>query len=46
MERGRHDELLAQDGRYAAFWNERVHAAGWRLAPEHAPADQASVAGD
>ncbi len=33
-ERGTHEELLALDGRYAAFWNERVRAAGWRLAPE------------
>lgn len=32
-ERGGHDELLELDGRYAAFWNERVRAAGWRLAP-------------
>lgn len=45
VERGKHDELLAQDGRYAAFWNERVRAAGWRLAPEPLPADQAHVAG-
>ena len=45
VERGRHDELLAQDGRYAAFWNERVRAAGWRLAPEPAPADETPVVG-
>ncbi|WP_225729952.1 MULTISPECIES: ABC transporter ATP-binding protein [unclassified Nocardia] len=32
VERGTHDELLARDGRYAAFWNERSRAAGWRLA--------------
>ncbi len=30
-EHGTHDELLAASGRYAAFWNERVRAAGWRL---------------
>lgn len=33
-ERGTHGELLALDGRYAAFWDERVRAVGWRLAPE------------
>ncbi|MGW0181213.1 ABC transporter ATP-binding protein, partial [Nocardia sp. NPDC003345] len=31
VERGTHDELLAADGRYAAFWSERSRAAGWRL---------------
>lgn len=36
VERGTHAELLALDGRYAAFWNERTRASGWRL--EHAPA--------
>ncbi len=30
-EQGRHDELLAAKGRYAAFWAERNRAAGWRL---------------
>lgn len=34
VERGSHLELLSQDGRYAAFWSERVRAAGWRLASE------------
>ncbi|MEV2277390.1 ATP-binding cassette domain-containing protein [Nocardiopsis sp. NPDC049922] len=33
VERGTHDDLLAADGRYAAFWNERSRAAGWRLTP-------------
>ncbi|MTJ60894.1 ATP-binding cassette domain-containing protein [Nocardia seriolae] len=32
VERGTHAELLALDGRYAAFWNERTRASGWRLA--------------
>ncbi|MFJ2835097.1 ABC transporter ATP-binding protein [Nocardia sp. NPDC087230] len=32
-ERGTHQELLALDGRYAAFWNERERATGWRLEP-------------
>lgn len=31
-EQGTHEELLAADGRYAAFWNERSQAEGWRLA--------------
>ncbi|NEW44770.1 ABC transporter ATP-binding protein [Nocardia cyriacigeorgica] len=31
VERGTHDELVAADGRYAAFWSERTRAAGWRL---------------
>ncbi|MEV6771191.1 ABC transporter ATP-binding protein [Nocardia sp. NPDC051030] len=33
VERGTHTELLALDGRYAAFWNERSRASGWRLEP-------------
>lgn len=32
-EHGSHDELLAADGRYAAFWRERQSASGWRLTP-------------
>ena len=31
VESGRHDALVAQGGRYAAFWAERTGAAGWRL---------------
>jgi ATP-binding cassette subfamily B protein IrtB len=31
-ERGTHDELLGNDGTYAAFWAERTRAQGWRLA--------------
>ena len=42
-ERGTHGELLALDGRYAAFWNERVRAAGWRLAPERREAAVAAA---
>ncbi|GAA2678059.1 MULTISPECIES: ABC transporter ATP-binding protein [Actinosynnema] len=30
-ERGTHAELLAANGRYAAFWRERDRAKGWRL---------------
>ncbi|MFC9993592.1 ABC transporter ATP-binding protein [Nocardia sp. NPDC127526] len=36
VERGTHSELLARNGRYADFWNERTRASGWRL--EAAPA--------
>ncbi|MYH49007.1 MAG: ABC transporter ATP-binding protein [Gammaproteobacteria bacterium] len=32
VEQGDHAELLERNGRYAEFWNERVRAAGWRLA--------------
>jgi ATP-binding cassette, subfamily B, bacterial IrtB/YbtQ len=31
-ERGTHTELLISGGRYAAFWQERSRARGWRLA--------------
>ena len=34
VEQGTHAALLAADGRYAAFWNERSRAAGWRLSAE------------
>ncbi|MDR1512409.1 MAG: hypothetical protein LBS56_02840, partial [Propionibacteriaceae bacterium] len=30
-ETGTHADLLALDGRYAAFWRERTSALGWRL---------------
>ncbi|MYA02033.1 MAG: ABC transporter ATP-binding protein [Chloroflexi bacterium] len=31
VERGSHADLLELDGRYAAFWQERLRAAGWRV---------------
>jgi ATP-binding cassette subfamily B protein len=31
VQSGTHDELLGADGRYAAFWETRQRAAGWRL---------------
>ncbi|MDN5914979.1 MAG: ABC transporter ATP-binding protein/permease [Pseudonocardia sp.] len=40
-EQGTHDELIARGGRYAAFWESRRRARGWRLipAPDGAGAD-------
>ncbi|GIH64569.1 ABC transporter ATP-binding protein [Microbispora siamensis] len=32
-ERGVHDELMALGGTYAAFWDQRSRAEGWRLEP-------------
>ncbi len=32
-EQGSHDHLARSAGQYAAFWNERRRAAGWRIAP-------------
>lgn len=31
-ERGTHQELMALNGQYAGFWNERHRALGWRIA--------------
>ncbi len=32
VERGRHYDLLAKEGRYADFWREKERAKGWRIA--------------
>ncbi|MEM7275840.1 MAG: ABC transporter ATP-binding protein [Actinomycetota bacterium] len=34
VERGRHGDLLAAEGRYAEFWHRRRSASGWRLTDE------------
>ncbi|MDS1108280.1 hypothetical protein RJP81_24580, partial [Escherichia coli] len=31
VEQGTHPQLLAAEGRYAAFWRARSASAGWRL---------------
>ncbi|MFI1399321.1 ABC transporter ATP-binding protein [Streptomyces sp. NPDC020681] len=36
VERGRHDQLVDAEGRYAAFWTERSRAQRWRLTRQHA----------
>jgi ATP-binding cassette, subfamily B, bacterial IrtB/YbtQ len=33
VEQGNHQTLLEAGGRYAAFWNVRAKAGGWRVAP-------------
>lgn len=35
VEQGTHTQLLAADGRYAAFWRARSSSAGWRLEGGH-----------
>lgn len=32
VEQGTHQQLLANNGRYAALWRARTHAEGWRIA--------------
>ncbi|WP_252318737.1 MULTISPECIES: ATP-binding cassette domain-containing protein [Symbiopectobacterium] len=31
VEQGNHQQLLAMNGRYAAFWQAKVRAEGWRI---------------
>ena len=45
-ERGSHLELLEQGDRYATFWQERLRAAGWRVATEHPAGSAENVAAD
>lgn len=35
VERGNHQELLSNEGRYADFWREKQRAKGWRIKPEN-----------
>ena len=44
-EQGTHDKLIVAGGRYAAFWNERTRAAGWRLVRTTHAGARASGAG-
>ena len=46
VERGSHSELLELSGRYASFWQERVRAAGWRVASEELGRSTSEVAAD
>ena len=40
VQQGTHAQLVAQPGRYAAFWHERERARGWRLtAPRNSSPD-------
>ncbi|WP_316669239.1 ABC transporter ATP-binding protein [uncultured Propionibacterium sp.] len=39
VQRGIHDELLAQGGRYQQFWAERARSASWRIG-HHEPSDE------
>ena len=45
-ELGSHIELLEQGDRYATFWQERLRAAGWRVATEHPAGSAENVAAD
>ena len=46
VERGSHAELLGLEGRYAAFWRERVRAAGWRVTAQQSQATSDTVPTD
>jgi ATP-binding cassette subfamily B protein len=43
VERGVHDELLAQDGLYKNLWRRRQNARGWKF--QHTPENQADEVG-
>lgn len=45
VEQGSHHELLAAEGRYAAFWRERDRAAGWRITRQERGDDASPSAG-
>lgn len=40
VERGKHHELLIQNGRYADFWREKQKAKGWRIKPAAVPENE------
>ncbi|MEX5708671.1 ABC transporter ATP-binding protein [Parafrankia sp. FMc6] len=44
VESGTHAQLIGTGGRYAAFWQRRRGAEGWRLAPGTAPTGEAALA--